>query len=75
MNTKCVEERKKSYEHYAKMRDARNMRDADVSKATDIPASTFTEWKKGKSAPKIEKIIKIAALFEVQIDDLVRSLA
>lgn len=75
MSTKCIEERKKSYLNYAKMRDARKMRDSDVAKATEIPASTFTEWKKGKSAPKIEKIIKIATLFEVPLDDFVRIMA
>lgn len=73
MDTKCVEERKKSYLNYAKMRDARSMRDADVAKATDIPASTFTAWKIGESSPKIDKVIKIADLFQVSLDDFVRT--
>lgn len=38
-----------------------------VSKATDISASTFSDWKSGRSNPKIEKIKKIADYFGVPI--------
>lgn len=60
------------YATYAKMRDARGMKDADVAKATGIFPSVFTDWKNGKSTPKIDKIIKIADLFHVSLDDFVR---
>lgn len=60
------------YATYAKMRDERNLKDADVAKATGIFPSVFTDWKNGKSAPKIDKIIKIADLFQVSLDDFVR---
>ena len=39
-----------------------------VSKATGIPCSTFSDWKSGKSKPKIEKLLKIADYFGVSID-------
>lgn len=73
MYTNCVEMRKKAYARYAEMRNARNLKDIDVSKATEIPASTFTDWKNGKSSPKIEKIVRIADLFNVPLDDFIRS--
>ncbi len=38
-----------------------------VSKATGIPSSTFSDWKKGKSKPKIEKLQKIAKYFDVSV--------
>lgn len=60
------------YATYAKMRDERNLKDADVAKATGIFPSVFTDWKNGKSSPKIDKIIKIADLFQVSLDDFVR---
>jgi transcriptional regulator with XRE-family HTH domain len=41
-----------------------------VSKATKIPASTFTDWKNGRSTPKIEKLQKIADFFDVSVDYL-----
>jgi repressor LexA len=61
------------YAKYAELRDSKNMKDIDVSRETGIPASTFTDWKNGKSSPKIDKLIKIADLFEVSLDDLVRA--
>ena len=38
-----------------------------VSKATGIPGSTFTEWKKGKYQPKSDKLQKIADYFNVPL--------
>ena len=38
-----------------------------VSKATGIPGSTFTEWKKGKCQPKSDKLQKIADYFNVPL--------
>lgn len=41
---------------------------ADVSKATGISSSTFTDWRKGRYVPKQDKLQKIAKYFEVTID-------
>jgi transcriptional regulator with XRE-family HTH domain len=38
-----------------------------VAKATGIPSSTFSDWKSGKSKPKIEKLQKIADFFNVSV--------
>ena len=40
------------YEIYCKLRDARNMKDADVARETGITKSTFSDWKNGRSNPK-----------------------
>ena len=53
------------YEIYVKLRDKKGVRDADVSKATGVTKSTFTDWKKGRSSPKDEKLQKIADYFGV----------
>lgn len=55
------------YEIYCKLRDKRGVRDADVSKATGISKSTFSDWKIGRSNPKNEKLKKIADYFGVTI--------
>ena len=39
-----------------------------VAKSTGIPASTFTDWKNGRSVPKAEKLKKIAAYFGVSLE-------
>ena len=38
-----------------------------VSDATGIATSTFTDWKKGRYRPKIDKLQKIADFFEVSV--------
>lgn len=44
-----------------------------VSKETGISASTFTDWKNGRSVPKADKMMKIAAFFGVSLDVLLGS--
>ena len=39
-----------------------------VSKSTGISASTFTDWKNGRSVPKMDKIKLIADFFGVSLD-------
>ena len=55
------------YEIYCKLRDSRNVKDADVSKATGITKSTFSDWKNGRIQPKDEKLLKIADYFGVTL--------
>lgn len=61
------------YAKYVELRDARGCKDSDVAKATGMPQATFSEWKKGKSIPKVDKLIKIADFFGITLDELVRS--
>ena len=60
------------YQNYMKLRDERNLSDYAVAQNTGIPRSTFTDWKTGRSAPKMDKLIKIADFLGVTIDELVR---
>lgn len=56
------------YENYCRLRDIKGVKDADVSKATGITKSTFTDWKSGRSSPKNEKLQKIADYFGVSVE-------
>jgi transcriptional regulator with XRE-family HTH domain len=56
------------YEKYVKLRDEKGLTDYKVAKATGISKSTFTDWKSGRSNPKLEKLAKIAAVFNVPIE-------
>ena len=49
-----------TYERYAEIRDSVGMKDFDVSKASGIGSSTFSDWKNGRSNPKEAKLMKIA---------------
>ena len=55
------------YEIYCKLRDEKGVKDAAVAKATGIGASTFSDWKYGRSAPKGDKLKKIADYFHVPV--------
>lgn len=59
------------YENYCNLRDARGMRDSDVSRETGIGKSTFSDWKSGRSTPKNDKLEKIAKLFGVTVGELI----
>ncbi|MBQ7336157.1 MAG: helix-turn-helix domain-containing protein [Clostridia bacterium] len=41
-----------------------------VSKATGIAASTFTDWKNGRSVPKADKLARIADFFSISLDEM-----
>ena len=44
-----------------------------VSKATGIAGSTFTDWKQGRSSPKADKLLRIAAYFDLSLDEMLAS--
>lgn len=56
------------YNKYVKLRDEKGVSDYRVSVETGIPKSTFSEWKSGRSNPKLEKLSKIANYFNVPIE-------
>ena len=56
------------YERYVELRDRKGMTDAAVAQASGITPSTFSDWKSGRSKPKTEKLIKIAAVLEVPLE-------
>ena len=51
------------YEKYVALRDAKGVTDKDVSVATGIGMSTFSDWKSGRSKPKVEKLSKLGSSF------------
>ena len=58
------------YEIFEKLLKEKGLKAADVSRATGIKSPVFSEWKKGKSKPNTEKMIKIAKFLEVSVEYL-----
>jgi transcriptional regulator with XRE-family HTH domain len=56
------------YEIFQALLDERKLKASDVARETKIPGSTFTDWKKGRSAPKLDKLQKIASYFGVSVE-------
>ena len=56
------------YEKYRQLRDDKGVTDYRVSKDTGITKSTFSDWKNGRSKPKIEKLQILANYFDVPLE-------
>lgn len=55
---------------YVEIKNSKKMKDADVARSAGIPQSTFSDWKKGKSMPKVDKMMKIAKALGVDYSEL-----
>lgn len=56
------------YSRYVDLRDKKGVSDYEVAKTTEIPQSTFTDWKNGRSKPGTEKLFRIAKYFDVAME-------
>lgn len=56
------------YSKYVQLRDSKGLTDYKVSINTGITKSTFSDWKSGRSEPKLEKLAKLAEFFGVKIE-------
>ena len=58
------------YEIYQRLLDEKGLKNADVARATGISSMTLSDWKRGKSVPKSDKMRKIAEYLNVSVDYL-----
>ena len=56
------------YKKFAELLVKNNKTAYRVSKDTGIPANTFSDWKTGRSKPKIDKLKILADYFGVSIE-------
>lgn len=59
------------YSKFEELLNEKGVTTYEVAKATGIPNSTFSDWKSGKSKPKVEKLKKIADYFQISITELI----
>lgn len=59
-----------SYPKYSALRNEKNMTDYRVAHEIGISASSLSEWKSGHYTPNVDKLYKIAQLFNVPYDAL-----
>lgn len=55
------------YQRFAYLLTQKNLKAADVAKATGISKTVFSGWKNGQYTPKLDKLEKIAAFLEVPV--------
>lgn len=58
------------YEVFEMLLKQKGIKAADVCRATGIKSPVFSEWKKGKSRPNTDKMIKIAKFLDVSVEYL-----
>lgn len=58
------------YSIYAELRDKAGLKDVDVARKLGLHSAFFSEWKRGKSTPKYDKLKAIADFFGVSVEYL-----
>lgn len=56
-----------AYKQFKELCEQNKVTPYRVAVSTGIATATFSDWKKGKYTPKIEKLCKIANYFEVPV--------
>lgn len=54
------------------LRTAQNLSQGDLAECLDVSRQSVSKWETGQSVPDLEKIIRLADLFGVSVDELVR---
>lgn len=57
----------KSYLKFEELMNQKSMNIPKVSEELDIPMTSLYDWKNGNSKPKLEKLLKIAGFFGVDV--------
>lgn len=57
----------KSYLKFEELMNQKSMNIPKVSEELDIPMTSLYDWKNGNSKPKLEKLLKIAGFFGVNV--------
>jgi len=60
------------YQNFRRLIENRNITPYRLAKDTGIAQSTLSDWKKGKSVPKLDKLIKIANYLNVPLEELLK---
>lgn len=55
-----------------RLRTARRMSQGDLADALEVSRQSISKWETGASVPELEKLVRLAELFDVSLDELVR---
>jgi len=58
------------YDVFRQLLEKKGVTAYKVAKSTGISTSTLSDWKTGRSTPKVDKLIKIANYFGVSLEYL-----
>ena len=52
------------------LRQAKGVTQKDIAKLMNVAQSTVCMWERGKAKPPIDKIVRLAGILSVPVDDL-----
>ena len=58
-------------ENIYRLRTAKNMSQGDLADTLEVSRQSVSKWENNSAVPELEKLIKLAQLFEVSIDELI----
>lgn len=58
-------------EQISRLRTASGMSQEELAERLEVSRQSVSKWETGASVPEIEKLVKMSALFEVTLDELV----
>lgn len=58
-------------ENINRLRTAKNMSQGDLAEALDVSRQSISKWETDTSVPELDKLVKLAGLFGVTLDELV----
>ena len=63
-------ERIRHYQTYRAIADEKGLSDCRVSRDVGLAQAVLSEWKSGKSQPKIDKLMKLAKYLDSSVEEL-----
>lgn len=60
------------YKNFSKLLQKNNITTYKVAKDTGISQATFSDWKRGKSTPKVDKLMILAEYFGVDVKEFLK---
>lgn len=58
-------------EHIYKFRTQKNMSQGDLADALDVSRQSVSKWENNSAVPELEKLVKMAQIFGVTMDELI----
>ena len=59
-------------ERIVALRTERKMSQSDLAEALNVSRQSISKWETDSSVPELEKLIRMASLFQISLDELVR---
>lgn len=59
-------------QNIARLRAERRLSQGELADALDVSRQSISKWETDTSVPELEKLVKLSALFEVSLDELVK---